>query len=683
MTNGTGTGNLPAAATLTEVIGNQQTAPGVYQTVRVAVEDLAVRLLAGGAMEAAFDRIAGDPSLQQFEGTDDGSTANDTALIAAKSVVGPGGLLRLPYKLTGSYKFGASPDWGGRVIDADWGVEIAETTGMPSTAARFRTPIIYNFGTYRYQVATDYWAPPAERPVMLTEGDIPHETRRGLVPNAGELTYAKLVYPTDDVWAADAADSSDAISATWTVTNNGYARAGFRRAAPGRELKIIWPSGDNYARMAIIRGTHGWQIISSDQAGNTVYTEKTVGGAIVGPIAMTWIGKDDHLTYRVPWAEVTIRVIDQSTWQLAVNGMPVTTKTALGLIDYVGFGIYGVVAGPVSAMCYGWEEVDGGRYGGGEPFVLGVVGDSRMAENHGGASYYAMITADGSLGMRCVGIDNRAIGGQTIREQLDHLNLVGLNGTKKWIVAVGTNNAQGLVGLTTSVNDLTALFDRIEELGGEILLYVLPGLWYSPAQTPGGVHGIPTYNYEAGGIYRRAFAHLCARRGIRVYDTLKAWGPVLGSMQAYDIERVDPVLRDGIHQTTWRYRRDGYDIAGLVADKLAPRLTHVIDRFAWEATWMAGGWVRSATRPPMIARGEDREINADGLLEPGTRADGTIVFRLPVAFHPPAPLEFSPVTSNGTVCTLTVNTEGVGQIFGLNAGVTWISVACLRWRVPK
>lgn len=253
--------------------------------------------------------------------------------------------------------------------------------------------------------------------------------------------------------------------------------------------------------------------------------------------------------------------------QILVNGVSVVDfQTASGVIQWLGVGATSISA--VSGSNFtGWYTRQFKVASSPRSQVLGVIGDSISdAAVDGAWPVWAAEALDSSFGIRINSIENRAISGQTLDQQIANLATNPFVNASIVAVFIGTNDIQGGNTLSAFQASMTTLLNTLQSQGRNAVL-VIPPQWYLKTDNTTGGGGATT-NSNKGGDIRAAIGRIAADRGLQLVDLTEATGPMNPGYLSSTF--ADPIIRDNMHPTAYAYRFYGYEIAKAIAAQLCP-----------------------------------------------------------------------------------------------------------------
>jgi len=479
---------------------------------------------------------------------------------------------------------------------------------------------------YPYKMPRGFRKPFAEKGLWLGASDLIRDRYARIDP--GSLNKVKVAHPGGDTFSTDVLPIAADQTISWNLTAGGEWHCGLRPAIGGRELSAVFSAGD-YARAAFFVWSGGWIAIAAGQSsiGATVY-KKDIGVAITSS-NINWRGTANHPQWLAVNSEWTVRLYDERTAALVMNGTEVYrfNLPAGAIITEYGFGV--LASGPaINAGISRWTERRASVFGGQNQTSISVFGDSKSSPFYGVWLDACREALDATYGIRCANIVNNAVAGENSLSVLQRMQSVGLGIANYVVIYCGTNDIQGGSPLSASLQNLSDMLDIVVN-AGRVPVVVIPSLWLNANQTP---DGFATANAENGAELRAAYRTMGASRGALIVDVQQITGQILSDfITSPDLS--DARVRDRIHDTAFVYRLVGQMIARVIAGDIAKQASPRISAIPMPVRYFANGWY-STLRDPYVTVDQDRFVQMEGILEAGTKTDGTTIIALPVNVRP-------------------------------------------------
>lgn len=196
------------------------------------------------------------------------------------------------------------------------------------------------------------------------------------------------------------------------------------------------------------------------------------------------------------------------------------------------------------------------------PLNILIHGDSTAEDFISAFSSYIPQLMDGANGHRSYSIVNKAVAGQTMRQQLDLLKAQGPGDAYIVIMVAGTNEGQANQNgdyMAELIDEFVLYCNGL----GRIPVWVEPWMWYSQSFIGGA--GQPSSNYDGAAELREAGKRKMMKYGnnvICVTTTHQLPAPY----PEYFNTQYDPLLRDDIHQSQLGYRLYAEIICSAIID---------------------------------------------------------------------------------------------------------------------
>ncbi|HBQ4285343.1 TPA: phage tail protein [Escherichia coli] len=387
----------------------------------------------------------------------------------------------------------------------------------------------------------------------------------------------------------------------------------------------------------VLRCSGGWMMFyGAPGATQWSYRQKPIGGSVAEGTPFPLPG--GLLSYAPGKATVGVSLQGKNWAQITMNGvgirLPFDTAD-VGDVYEVGFVALTPASGGsarVTGLCS--YTSDNGVHGK-PPLNILIHGDSTAEDFISAFSSYIPQLMDGANGHRSYSIVNKAVAGQTMRQQLDLLKAQGPGDAYIVIMVAGTNEGQA----NQNGDYMAALIDEFVLYCnglGRIPVWVEPWMWYSQSFIGGA--GQPSSNYDGVAELREAGKRQMMKYGnnvICVTTTHQLPAPY----PEYFNTQYDPLLRDDIHQSQLGYRLYAEIICSAIIDwwsrvDYTPRTV---------VQWWAGSNVTVQSPSSVSANSLNVKITASSF------SNGSAVLTLPRWCRPPVTKNFPvPFTADGT-----------------------------------
>ena len=312
----------------------------------------------------------------------------------------------------------------------------------------------------------------------------------------------------------------------------------------------------------ILRCASGWIKLfqNTAESGAWKYQVKPIGASVING---TDVNTPDNslLSYTAKKASFGIALESRNSFSLIINGCSGTIPivSAVGDIYEVGFFCEENSAGSaarVTGLCA--YSSNAGTYGK-VPLNVLIHGDSTGAKWLASFDRYLNQALDGVNGCRTLEIVNKAVAGQTFREQLDLLIEKGPGQAYVIIMVAGTNEGQG----NTPADDFAAMVQEFITYcndASRVPMLVEPWMWYPSSKI--GNAGQASSNYENVSEMREAGKRVAVANNVPFVSTTHS---LPAPLPAYFNSGLDPLLRDDIHQSFLTHQLYGERIASELA----------------------------------------------------------------------------------------------------------------------
>ncbi len=479
---------------------------------------------------------------------------------------------------------------------------------------------------YPYKMPRGFKKPFAEKGLWLGAGDLIRDNYTRIDP--GSLNKVKVAHPASDDFVADALPIAADQTISWNLTSAGEWHCALRPAVGGRELSSVFSAGD-YQRAAFFVWSGGWIAIAAGESsiGANVY-KKDIGVAITSS-NINWRGTANHPQWLAVNSEWTVRLYDERTAAILMNGTEVYRFNLPqgAIITEYGFGVF--ASGPaINAGISRWTERRASAFGGQNQTAVAVFGDSKSSPFYGVWLDAFREALDATYGIRCVNVANDAVAGTNSLSVLQRMQALGLGVANYIVIYCGVNDIQGGSPLSASIQNLSDMLDIVIN-EGRVPVVVIPTLWLNSSQTP---DGFATANAEKGAELRAAYRTLAASRGALIVDAQQLTGQILSDfITSPDLS--DARVRDRIHDTAFVYRLVGQMIARVIAGDIVLESTPRITAIPIPARYFSNMWYFTL-RAPHVEVDQNRTVQMEGILEAGTKTDGTTIITFPTNLRP-------------------------------------------------
>lgn len=612
-----------------------------------------------GASGAWIRQFDGPARPEWFGAKGDNTTSDRTAFLNARSyLLYAGGELLLSASTT--YYLGTTlTSLDGVAIVAEQGAAIRGNWNRKATyivKAPLTTQLKDSENEYLPLVeTTKYKRSIADKEVFL-DGIEPDRSEHVAI-DCTALTVYQVAWPESDSWSTVYGESADPRTIILTLTNGNW-RTALIPATGGDELSCKQAPGA-YQHAAVIRTTNGFYVFyTADQTSAGQLWYKPIGGAATKITDVDWTGRSDHTYWQAGNANWTIRLYDLTTFSIMLNGLEVfgPFKISSGVISYYGFG--GQVSSPVTIAFYDWVLVRGQEVGGKGIGGIVTAGDSRIADIHGDWPTFCRELLEHSDGYSVVKLDNIAQDGATSAVCLGTVTAHDFSGITDFVLGIGTNDVQGSVDLSITIANVLAIIDHVQALNIRTTV-IVPQDFYPKGLTDNT--GVVTFNEIYLPMYRQAIHRAAASRGCQVVDLKQVLKPVY----AYEANAPGGApwfegsyltgLRDNIHNGQLQYRKIGWAVARAILG-FWPRKRQGFDLSPMPTPIFDNGWAPAAGNAAALWQVSEQGIlTLTGSVTVGTKADLTIIARLPFNLSPRSIRQFPCYGNNGTLARIIVD----------------------------
>ena len=500
------------------------------------------------------------------------------------------------------------------------------------------------------------------------------------------FTPQKISWPNSDTFEPDTFAFSDANSALFQYApGDGKFHVGSVRPRVGDRYSMPLPVSGGAFPCVLVQDQNGYSGVyfSADEASTCTVFRKNTGVPGTSKI-VTYPMQGNHSSYSAINSEIQLHVVSATKYDVLINGFTIASITTQGPIDTIGFGAFFTATSGTFAVNLLYPTVIRKYEGVGSRFIaLSVFGDSRSSYRMECWTEKAKKIADGSAGLRLWEIYNNAVAGQTSAQQLAVMQSVGVASGNIVVISIGTNDAQGQVGVSTYKANLEAMCD-ICIAAGKPFIVVKPPLWYTQAQSGG--KGQPSANYQLTSQYRAICALVCANKGGKLVDIDAELGPIVSYYvnQSAAIDMVgkgDPVVFDNIHFTG-----TANDIMATAIIKAVMGIIAHESKAKYHTDWLTvkalNSWlINTGDNPLQISATMDGAVSLTGCVfkSSGAIVDGTAIAKLPQILAPRFYTEWM-IRGDAANSKVSIDTNGVVKIYGMSTN-NYVSLSGCSWSV--
>lgn len=500
------------------------------------------------------------------------------------------------------------------------------------------------------------------------------------------FTPQKISWPNSDTFEPDSFAFSDANSALFQYApGDGKFHVGSVRPQVGDRYSMPLPVSGGASPCVLVQDQNGYSgaYFSPDIASTCTVFRKNIGATGTSSI-VNYPMQGNHVSYSAINSEVQLHVVSANRYDVLLNGFTIASITTQGPIDTIGFGAFFTATTGTFAVNLLYPTVIRKYEGVGSRFIaLSVFGDSRSSNRMDCWTEKARKIADGSAGLRLWDIYNNAVAGQTSAQQLAVMQSVGVASANIVVISVGTNDAQGQVGVPTYKSNLEAMCD-ICIAAGKPFIVVKPPLWYTQVQSGG--KGQPSANYQLTSQYRATCALVCANKGGKLVDLDAELGPIVSYYvnPASPINMVgkgDPVVFDNIHFTS-----AANDVMATAIVKAVMGILTYNSKMKYHTDWLTvkalNSWViNTGDNPLQISATKGGAVSITGRVfkSSGAIVDGTAIAKLPQILAPRFYTEWM-VRGDSESSKVSIDTNGVVKIYAMSTN-NYVSLSGCSWSV--
>lgn len=495
----------------------------------------------------------------------------------------------------------------------------------------------------------------------------------------------KISWPNSDSWVDDAYSVVGAdFGQFYLPTGDGFYHIGFVDILPEEEISTAFYTTNDPQLSAVVRHTDGYSGVYAtvDQSGAVIQSfEKRIGQpAVIRNVLFPML--QDHDSYSPVNAEWKIRINSFNNFDVLFNGMVIVSMNPTGFITSAGFGgFFGTGATNPTVRFFNPVKVKGNVYTRNSFISTYIFGDSISASRGDSWDIFYKKEMEFAEGARAFNVVNYAVLGDTSAGQLARMQQVGVAGANVVVIAVGTNDAQGLVDVDQYKSNLSQMLD-ICQAGGVLVILVKFGLWYSQALRGNG-SGQNTGNYQYAARYRSVVARLAAERSVKLVDLSELEGPLVAyyvnpNLELNLVGRGPGVVSDAIHPDTPTTQLIGRRIAKAVLGGFSVVRGKAIK--GMNAITAVNNWViNPSDRPVFMDVSSDGVVSLAGIVFRGSAssASGTVIMKVPSNMAPSRYMEFLVGPTSGL--RLVVTQIGEMIIYGATSETSYVSVAGLSW----
>lgn len=314
----------------------------------------------------------------------------------------------------------------------------------------------------------------------------------------------------------------------------------------------------------VLRCSGGWVMFyGAPGASQWAVRQKVIGGVVVDGSPFSLPG--GLLSYAPGKATVGVALQSKNWAVITMNGvsfrLPYDTS-AVGDVYEVGFVANSSAPNTIVRVTGVTSYTSDNGVHGKPPLNILIHGDSTAEDFISAFSSYIPQLMDGANGHRSYSIVNKAVAGQTMRQQLDLLKAQGPGDAYIVIMVAGTNEGQANQNgdyMASLIDEFVLYCNGL----GRIPVWVEPWMWYSQSFIGGA--GQPSANYDGVAELREAGKRQMMKYGnnvICVTTTHQLPAPY----PEYFNTQYDPLLRDDIHQSQLGYRLYAEIICSAIID---------------------------------------------------------------------------------------------------------------------
>lgn len=595
------------------------------------------------------------------------------------------------------YYFSAfDSDWLPNVtLDVDYGVKLSLPDGFilgKPSATRIKlaraTQFIFRDLKIEYTGMPSNNEAYAEKSTFLEQESFDKSVISPVMVNTG-TTPVKISWPSSDIWVSDSYGTSAADFGQFgPASGDDFVHVGIVPILPGEEI-----SADMFVQgapniCAVIRHTNGYAGVFAtvDTFNSSIMQFNKLIGQPPQQSAITYPMLADHASYAPVNSEWRIRVTGFTSAEVLLNGMVVATFANLnGYILDAGFGGFlNTGVGVVSVRVNNPTKTKKANISRNQFMAVKIYGDSISCMRLDCWPIYLKKELEFAEGVRAWKVISKAVPGDTSGGQLALMQSEGVSDSNVVVIAVGTNDAQGMLSLEQYKTNLTTMVNLVRGTGRPVVL-VKFGLWYTQAQSGAGI-GQPAANYQYAARYRSVVARVAAETGSKLVDLTSVEGPIVGYYVnpnlAIDMTGTsDSTRTDAIHPTTMDTKLMARKIARAIMGAITPG--DGLYSKGMNFIQPTNSWTIDASNIPARVN-----VSADGYLsmhgqifsDGVTFANGTVIARIPQNICPTVLQEVSVAAQTANV-KLIIKPNGEVSIYGAVAGTGYVSLSGIGWQL--
>ena len=487
-----------------------------------------------------------------------------------------------------------------------------------------------NFSTYGGQV--DY----VRRSAALN--------RNPLMMSAVSFSDCTQQTVNSDTWTQGSLGSNSTSSILVPLTA-GVASGLFVPIAIGETISahLRMETGTATSLGVMLRCANGWAKLHRvpNSPGAWTYQVKQVGQPVVTGNAIP-APSNTLNSYSAGRASIGVSLLSRGLFRLIINGVAgyFPIDSLVGDIYEVGFFADGASSGAVArvtGLC-SYSTADNKAHGA-YPVKLAIYGDSTAEKWLSTFDRYLPQVIDGEVSCRSLSIQNFSVAGETFAQQFARLQANGPGSALIICMVAGTNEGQGEWSADAFANQVQQFIDYCKSNSRTPML-VEPWMWY-PKSFIGGA-GQSSANYDGVSELREAGKRIALAGGaIYVSTTHELPAP----LPEYFNSGLDPLLRDGIHQSELGYR--------LYAELIGSHIVEYLSRVDLTGRNVPLYWTNQSV---VTAVGTDSLISKNRLAASfvvNAFTNGAVVVSLPRWARPDRPTVFTASfsTTGGAIST--------------------------------
>lgn len=663
---------------------------------------IADALAAAEQAEAAADEALAatanaGKSIQGFGGADNGNgadgtgaTNNDAAFAAAAAALQPGQRLILPKTNTGRYYCATRSDFSMFDLDPNgeeimiYGPSVYNAGGTHATGKL----ILRNTSGVRFDF--EIYADPTREPKYTFFNEADRDTSMGfpLVCNDGSGPVQRVSWPSGDTFSDYATGSTlaaDNINMNLGAMSANYWQGPFWDAEWGASYTAAFEGAG--AKGVMIRTTQEWILLyGSPGGGGKNLVIKVPSTAKTEVTLPQMVDADLQQDFWPVNAVLGVDILAHNAVQFTVNGVNVAdTYYTVGDIEYVGFVVFttgdagtGIIHSPTKTR----RPLPAAA----RPKRVLVMGDSLTDDINPGWPQDFREMLQSSFGTQVEYINNIAVAGDSLQDQLDDLAALSLSGYTDLVMMIGANNIQGQIANFKS--QLDAFFTQVQGAYLNVTLVVAPNYYSQALAQAYGGQGQNTGNYEKGSRYRAQMIRKAADKystgaNIGIVDSMRVLGPTFARYLNWNalLQFVDPNVFDNIHITRRARRILAQAITRKVLGLERPYIRRGRSEAVIPASWYSAGWgpLGGDYNNARYSVGEDGRRYLHGVVSlSSSHVDGGSIMTLPRFMRPNTGLYLTGAKGWNAVAQLIVGANGTLLTGGVVSG-NYISLDGCSW----